>query len=70
MLRQALVDVNDGTRELISNSNYLNATYGSVFAKDYVKIRGGSDRLPYAFADYLNDYISLASHCSIYCTNF
>ena len=55
------VDVNDGTRELISNSNYLNAAYGSVFRKDYVKIRGGSDRLPYAFADYLNDYISLAS---------
>ena len=54
------VDVNDGTRELISNSNYLNATYGSVFRKDYVKIRGGSDRLPYAFADYLNDYISVS----------
>ena len=55
------VDVNDGNRELISNSNYLNATYGSVFRKDYVKIRGGSDRLPYAFADYLDNYISLAS---------
>jgi len=53
------VDVVDGNRELISNSNYLNATYGSVLRKDYMKIRGGSDRLPYAFSDYLNQYIAL-----------
>jgi len=55
------VNFTNGTRELISNSNYLNETYGSVFRKDYVKIRGGSDRLPYAFADYLNNYISLGN---------
>ena len=53
------VDVNDGTREFISNNNYLNDTYSSVLRKNYVKIRGGTDRLPYAFSSYLDEYIHL-----------
>jgi monoamine oxidase len=53
------VDVVDGNRELISNNNYLNGTYSSVLRKNYVKIRGGTDQLPYTFSNYLNQYIYL-----------
>ena len=43
----------------ISNNNYLNGTYSSVLRKNYVKIRGGTDQLPYTFSNYLNQYIYL-----------
>ena len=33
--------------------------YSSALRKNYVKIRGGTDQLPYAFSNYLNQYIYL-----------
>ena len=55
------VDLTDGDRTLIPNSDFLEGRPwpGSVKHKEYVKIRGGSDLLPQAFAEFLNDEIQL-----------
>ena len=45
------VDFSNGSRTIIDNTTYLNASYGSTMRKNYLKIRGGSDQLTNAFAN-------------------
>lgn len=45
------VNVVDGNSSVIDNNTYLNTSYGSTLRKNYLKIRGGSDRLTNAFAN-------------------
>ena len=45
------VDFSNGSRTIIDNTTYLNASYGSTIRKNYLKIRGGSDQLTNAFAN-------------------
>ena len=45
------VDFSNGSRTIIDNTTYLNASYGSTLRKNYLKIRGGSDQLTNAFAN-------------------
>ena len=45
------INMSNGNREIISNNTYLNASYGSILRKEYLKIRGGSDLLPHAFSN-------------------
>ena len=45
------VDFSSGSRTIIDNTTYLNTSYGSTLRKNYLKIRGGSDKLTNAFAN-------------------
>ena len=45
------VNVSNGAKTIIDNTTYLNTSYGSTLRKNYLKIRGGSDRLTNAFAN-------------------
>ncbi len=53
------VRVNDGEKIIVSNSDFLSDRPwpGSVLHKDYLKIRGGSDKLPQAFYQELKNQI-------------
>jgi monoamine oxidase len=55
------VDLTEDTRSLIPTNDFLEGHPwpGSVKHKEYVKIQGGTDKLPLAFADYLADQIFL-----------
>ncbi len=55
------VDLTEDTRTLIQTDDFLDGRPWptSVQHKDYVKIRGGTDLLPTAFAEYLADQIQL-----------
>ena len=58
------VNLSGDERTLISASDYLNNPPWEGFPlnrKDFVKIRGGTDKLPQAFADTLTDQIHLAT---------
>ena len=58
------VNLSSDERTLISASDYLNNPPWEGFPlnrKDFVKIRGGTDKLPQAFADTLTDQIHLAT---------
>ena len=58
------VNLADGDRTLVSTNDYLdNPPWEEypVARKDFVKIRNGTDRLPLAFADALNEQIYLAT---------
>ena len=58
------VNLSDDERTLISASDYLNNPPWEGFPvnrKDFIKIRGGTDKLPQAFADTLSDLIHLAT---------
>jgi len=58
------VNLVDGDRSLVSTNDYLdNPPWEEypVARKDFVKIRNGTDRLPLAFADALNEQIYLAT---------
>ena len=58
------VNLSDDERTLISASDYLNNPPWEGFPvnrKDFIKIRGGMDKLPQAFADTLSDLIHLAT---------
>ena len=58
------VNLSGDERTLISASDYLNNPPWEGFPvnrKDFVKIRGGTDKLPQAFADTLTDLIHLAT---------
>ena len=58
------VNLSGDERTLISASDYLNNPPWEGFSvnrKDFVKIRGGTDKLPQAFADTLTDQIHLAT---------
>ena len=58
------VNLSDDERTLISASDYLNNPPWEGFPvnrKDFIKIRGGTDKLPRAFADTLSDLIHLAT---------
>ena len=45
------VNMSNGNREIISNNTYLNTSYGSILRNEYLKIRGGSDLLPFSFSN-------------------
>ena len=58
------VNLSSDERTLISASDYLNNPPWEGFPlnrKDFVKIRGGTDKLPQAFVDTLTDQIHLAT---------
>ena len=58
------VNLSGDERTLISASDYLNNPPWEGFPvnrKDFVKIRGGTDKLPQAFVDTLTDQIHLAT---------
>ncbi len=58
------VNLSSDERTLISASDYLNNPPWEGFPvnrKDFIKIRGGTDKLPQAFADTLTDQIHLAT---------
>ena len=58
------VNLSGDERTLISASDYLNNPPWEGFPvnrKDFVKIRGGTDKLPQAFVDILTDQIHLAT---------
>jgi monoamine oxidase len=58
------VNLSNDERTLISASDYLNNPPWEGFPvnrKDFIKIRGGTDKLPQAFADTLTDLIHLAT---------
>ena len=58
------VNLSDDEQTLISASDYLNNPPWEGFPvnrKDFIKIRGGTDKLPQAFADTLSDLIHLAT---------
>jgi monoamine oxidase len=57
----SFVDYIDGNRTLISTNDFLDGRPwpGSVLHKEYQKIRGGSNKLPYAFAEFLEAEIKL-----------
>ena len=58
------INLSDDERTLISASDYLNNPPWEGFPvnrKDFIKIRGGTDKLPQAFADTLTDQIHLAT---------
>lgn len=57
------VDLSDGNRSFIPAADFLEGRPwpGSVLHKEYVKIRDGMDRLPYAFAESLTDQIHLST---------
>ncbi len=58
----SFVDYTDGKRSLISTHDFLNGRPWpeSVMHKEYQKIRGGSDKLPHAFAESLAQEIKLS----------
>ncbi len=60
------VNMSNGNRDIITNNTYLNTSYGSILRKEYLKIRGGSDLLPYAFSNSsaLNNKIYLGAPVS------
>jgi len=58
------VNLADGDRTLVSTNDYLDSPPWeeySVTRRDFVKIRNGTDRLPLAFADALNEQIYLVT---------
>ena len=58
------VNLTNGSRTLVPANDYLNEPpWGSypVSRKDFVKIRGGTDKLPLAFSDTLTENIHLAT---------
>ncbi len=57
------LDYFGGNRTQVSSNNFLNDKPwpGSVNHSEYVKIRGGTDKLSQAFAEYLSDKIHLNS---------
>ena len=59
----SFVDLSEGTRSFISNTDFLEGRPwpSSVRHKEYIKIKGGTDQLPQSFADSLKDEIKLST---------